>query len=62
MVDLCPVNGNRRLCSKGDARLIIKQVNVEFALKEIALVTYQTIIQTDEILYKYMIHPCFTSL
>lgn len=37
--------GIHRLWMKGNSRLIIQEVNGEFILKEIALVTCQTVVQ-----------------
>lgn len=34
-----------RFCVQGDSRIFIKQVNEGFALKEIALLSYQTAVQ-----------------
>lgn len=39
------MNGIQRLGVQGDSRLFIKQVSREFALKEIMLVAYRTVVQ-----------------
>lgn len=45
IIDLIYADGNCGFCVQGDLKLIIKQVNGDFVLKEIAFLSYRTFIQ-----------------